>query len=319
VQQRQLGRTGTWVSAFCLGTANFGAGTEESDAIETVHAALDAGVSFVDTANVYGTLPGQSETMLGRALKGRRDSVVLASKVISPVGDGPNDRGGGFRHVVMQCEASLRRLQTDWLDLYQLHAWDSSTPLEETLRALDHLISQGKVRYVGTSNFAAWQVVEALWTAERQGLKSPPVTEQTHYSLLHRLPETELFPMAEAHDVGLLVYSPLSAGILTGKYQAGIPSGTRFAEQPAWAEAIDPVRLRNVVGELGDLATASDVTLQQLALAWVASRSGVTSVILGPRNARQLLDNLSAVPIEVSAEVAARVDAIVTPGTTMTP
>lgn len=319
MEQRHLGRTGTRVSAFCLGTGNFGVSTEEQAAIEMLHAALDAGITFVDTANAYGGTPGRAEEIVGRGLAGRRDDVVLASKVVSAVGSGPNDHGAGSRHIIMQCEASLRRLRTDWIDLYQLHAWDPVTPLEETLRALDQLIAQGKIRYVGTSNFSAWHIVEALWTSDRRNLASGPVAEQAHYSMLHRTPEAELIPMARAHGVGVLVYSPLSGGILTGKYQNQIEPGTRFAEHSAWADAVDPARLRGVVGELSAVAGELGTQIQHLALAWVASRPGVSAVILGPRNVDQLRENLEALNCVVSDDVARQVDSIVAPQATVTP
>lgn len=319
MEQRQLGCSGTRVSRFCLGTANFGDATEEREAIEIIHAALDSGITFVDTANVYGAAPGCSEEIVGRALSRHRDRVVLASKVVSPVGDGPNDRGASYRHVVMQCDASLRRLRTEWIDLYQLHSWDPTTPLEETLRALDHLMQQGKIRYVGTSNLAAWQVMEALWISDRRSLASAPVSEQAHYSLLDRTAERELVPMALTHGIGILAYSPLSGGVLTGKYQTEIGKGTRFATSPEWAAAFDPKSVRSVVGELTQLAVENAMSLQQLALGWLVSRVGVSSVILGPRTREQLEQNLEAGSVVVTTELAEHLDTVVPPGTAVTP
>ncbi len=224
---KPLGRTGVQVSPLCLGCMNFGWGAEESDSIAIILRALEAGINFLDTADVYGK--GASETIVGKALQGRRDEVFLASKVHGKMGDGPNDQGNSRLHIIQGCEASLKRLGVDHIDLYQIHRPQSGVPIDETLRALDDLIRQGKVRYIGTSTFGAWQLVESLWTSEKLGLNRF-VTEQPPYNLLDRRVERELLPMAETYGFGVIPWSPLAGGMLTGKYRKGKkgPSGSRY-------------------------------------------------------------------------------------------
>src|SRR5579884_641299 len=284
---RQLGRTGVRVSPLCLGAMNFGGVTDETESIATIHAALDAGINFVDTANVYSR--GASESVVGKALKGRRDEVVLATKVHGAMGEGPNDNGNSRRHVKMQCEASLRRLQTDWIDLYQLHRPDDQTPIEETLEALDELVREGKVNYVGVSTFPAWQTMEAIGHAERWRLRSRPVCEQPPYNLLDRRVERDVVPLALKHGLGIIPWSPLASGVLSGKYSGGtIPEGSRLANY--------------------------GVGILPLALAWLMAQPGVTSPIIGPRDRQQLAANLAAVEVKVDDGVRAAIDEVSRPG-----
>ncbi len=226
-----LGRTGVQVSKLCLGCMNFGWGTEEKDSLAIIHHAIEKGINFIDTANVYGK--GASETIVGRALSGGlRERIVLATKVHARMSDEPNDFGNSRRHIVQSCDASLRRLQTDWIDLYQIHRPQPSVPIDETLRALDDLIRAGKVRYVGTTTFAAWQITEAVWVAKELGLNRF-VTEQPPYNLLDRRIERELVPCCITYGIGLLPWSPLAGGLLTGKYLGGSkPEGARYSQTP---------------------------------------------------------------------------------------
>ncbi|HYG56800.1 MAG TPA: aldo/keto reductase, partial [Symbiobacteriaceae bacterium] len=288
----KLGWAGVKVSSVCLGCMNFGWRTGEQDAIRMVHQALDAGINFLDTANVYGK--GLSETIVGKALKGRRDQVVLATKVHGKMGDGPNDRGNNRFHILQQVDESLRRLQADHIDLYQIHRPDADTPVDETLRTLDDLVKAGKVRYFGLSTFPAWQIVEALWTSDRLGLERI-VSEQPPYHLLDRRVEAEVLPLARKFGVAILPWSPLAGGMLTGKYRAGAPmpedsrGAHRWKEDEAWYQK----RLATVE-KLVPLAEEMGVSLTQFALAWVMHQPGVTSPILGPRTTEQLADNLAA-------------------------
>jgi len=317
VDYRPLGRTGAQVSSLCLGCMNFGWGAEEEESIRMIHRAMDAGVNFLDTANVYGR--GASETIVGKALAqdGRRDRAFLATKVHSRMSDdGVNDWGNHRFHIRRQVEDSLRRLRTDRIDLYQIHRPQSAVPIDETLRALDDLVRQGKVLYVGTSTFAAWQLAEALWAADSLGLNRF-VTEQPPYHVLDRRIERELVPFARTYGVALIPWSPLAGGLLTGKYRQGEqgPEGSRYQggkfrngeDIPASAwDAIEGVR--TLAGEKG-------VTMSQLALAWNTAQPGITSPTICPKTMEQLEDNLAAAEVEVTDEDRARLDALVPPGT----
>ncbi|HZT64721.1 MAG TPA: aldo/keto reductase [Acidimicrobiales bacterium] len=310
---RQLGRTGVRVSPLCLGAMNFGGVTDETESIATIHAALDAGINFVDTANVYSR--GASESVVGKALKGRRDEVVLATKVHGAMGEGPNDNGNSRRHVKMQCEASLRRLQTDWIDLYQLHRPDDQTPIEETLEALDELVREGKVNYVGVSTFPAWQTMEAIGHAERWRLRSRPVCEQPPYNLLDRRVERDVVPLALKHGLGIIPWSPLASGVLSGKYSGGtIPEGSRLANYGITDadERFAPTLAK--VQELEKIAANAGVGILPLALAWLMAQPGVTSPIIGPRDRQQLAANLAAVEVKVDDGVRAAIDEVSRPG-----
>jgi aryl-alcohol dehydrogenase-like predicted oxidoreductase len=310
---RQLGRTGVRVTPLCLGAMNFGMpGSDESEGIATIHAALDGGLNFIDTANVYSR--GASEDIVGQALEGRRDNVVLATKVHGSMSDDVNDHGNSRRHIKRQCEASLRRLRTDWIDLYQLHRPDATTPIEESLQALDDLITEGKVAYAGISTYPAWETMEALAVAERHHLASGPVSEQPPYNLLERRIEADVIPLAQKYGLAILPWSPLASGILTGKYSGGtIPADTRLARWEA-----DPASERfsaalDTASRLEKLAADAGMSLIQLALAWLMAQPGVTAPIIGPRDRAQLADNLAALDVSVGEDLQAAIDEIVPP------
>ena len=322
LEMRTLGRTGVKVSSLTLGCMMFGGKTGPSDSYDIIDRGLDAGLNFLDTANVYSI--GKSEQVTGEALKrnGRRNEVVLATKVHGKMGEGPNDMGNTRRHIIEQCEASLRRLQTDWIDLYQIHRPDPHIPIDETLRAMDDLVRSGKVRYLGTSTYAAWQLVESLWVSKENHLNRF-VCEQPPYHLLDRRIERELVPMAQTYGFGIIPWSPLAGGMLTGKYRRGEepPEDSRWA-----AYATNPVQRRrfndqifDVVEPLEELARSKGVTLSQFSLAWCMARPGITSPIIGPRTMEQLEDNLKAGDVELTAEDLKAVDRIVRPGTHVSP
>ena len=315
MEYRNLGRTGVKVSPLCLGTMMFGRSANERDSIEIIHHALDHGINFVDTANAYSA--GTSELYVGKALAGgRRARTVLATKVFFPLDQhDPNGRGLSRRHIVQACDASLQRLGTDWIDLYQLHRAQSDVPIDETLRALDDLIHAGKVRYIGTSMFAGWKIVEALWVAKELGLNRF-VCEQMAYNLLDRTAEREVIPAAQTFGVGLIPWAPLCGGLLTGKYKRDDQSaegrwhgGKDNFSRPATPASFD------VVEGLVALAQDKRCTPSQLALAWNASQPGITAPIIGPRTLDQLIDNLGATEVLVTAEDRARIDAFAPPMT----
>jgi aryl-alcohol dehydrogenase-like predicted oxidoreductase len=296
VEYRQLGSTGIRVSELCLGTMTFGREADEATSRELVDRFLDAGGNFVDTADVYAE--GASEEITGRALSGRRDDVVLATKVRFPTGPGVNDRGASRRHIRMGVEASLRRLGTDWIDLYQIHCWDAHTPLEETVSTLDDLVHEGKVRYVGASNYTAWQLTKALGLAARRGWE-PFVSLQPEYSLITRDIERELLPLCREEGLAVIPWSPLAGGVLTGKYREGedFPEGTRGGDtdEPITFTYRLHERAWNIVEAVRKVAEEAGKTPSQVALNWVAYRHGVTAPIIGARNLTQLEDNLGAV------------------------
>ncbi len=323
MEYRNLGRTGVKVSPLCLGCMTFGRQTGASDAMDMLDRALAAGLNFLDTANVYGR--GESETIVGQALarNGQRIRIVLATKVRGRMADDdPNAAGITRRNIVEQCEASLRRLQTDRLDLYQLHRPEPDTAIDETLRALDDLIKAGKVRYVGTSMFPAWQFVESLWAAEELGLNRF-VSEQPPYHLLDRRVERELVPMAQTHGVALIPFSPLAGGILSGKYRRGEtpPPDSRLG-RPTASDARARLLTDSTYGALETLeglASQKGCTLGQLALAWNMAQPGITSPIIGPRTMEQLEDNLGALEVEITSADAEAIDAACTPGRAIAP
>jgi aryl-alcohol dehydrogenase-like predicted oxidoreductase len=295
---------------------NFGdLGTDKDEAARIVHASLDRGLNFFDTANVYSR--GRSEEMLGAALsEGRRDKAIVATKVHGVMGEGPNDQGNSRTHIMRMVEDSLRRLQTDWIDLYQLHRPDPDTPIEETLEALDDLVTAGKVRYIGISTFAAWQTVEALWVSDRRGL-ARIVSEQPPYNVLHREIEKEVLPVCQRYSLAVLPWSPLSGGILSGKYRKGqdLPAGSRFERMGRKLQSSRAQRQLAIVEELLPLAADLGITLTQLALAWLLAQSAVTAPIIGPRTLEQLEDNAAAVDVTLSAAILSRIDELVPPGT----
>lgn len=315
MEYRNFGRTGVKVSPLCLGCMNFGWGAQEADSIKVIHRALDAGINFLDTADVYAR--GVSETIVGKALKRKRDGVFLATKVHGKMDDNdPNAQGNSRRHIIQGCDDSLRRLGVDHIDLYQIHRPQSGIPIDETLRALDDLIRAGKVRYIGTSTYAAWQVVESLWQSEKYGLHRF-VSEQPPYHILDRRVERELFPVAQTYGFGIIPWSPLAGGLLTGKYSRGKkgPRGSRYEKgtfrsgEPisdgAW-DAIEGVE---------ELAKDKHCKMDAFALAWCLSHPAVTSPIIGPRTMTQLEDNLKALQVTITDEDKKRIDDLVKPGT----
>lgn len=318
MEYRSFGRTGMKVSPICMGCMYFGAKTPEDEAFRLFDTCIETGINFFDTANVYNR--GTSETVLGKILadRGNRDKLVIATKVHGRMDDhDPNAAGNGRRHILEQCDASLKRLGTDYIDLYQIHRPDSQIPVDETLRALDDLIRAGKVRFIGTSTYSAWQSVEALWASRELGLNRF-VSEQPPYSIADRRIERELLPMARTYGYGIIPWSPLGGGLLTGKYGRGkqVPEGARYADssRPHLAERVTE-DLYDALAELEKLVADKGVTMSQFALAWVMNQPGVTSPIIGPRNMEQLADNLKALDVDVTDADRERVDAIVPPGT----
>jgi aryl-alcohol dehydrogenase-like predicted oxidoreductase len=323
LQFRSLGRTGVQVSPLTLGCMMFGERTSLEDSCAIIDHALDQGINFLDTADAYSR--GGSEKVTGEALKrnGQRARVILATKVHFGMADNdPNARGNSRRHIIEACEASLRRLQTDTIDLYQIHRPESSIPIDETLRALDDLLRAGKVRYIGTSTFAAWQCVESLWVSKEYGLNRF-VCEQPPYNLLDRRIERELLPMARTFGYGIIPWSPLAGGLLTGKYSRGNPppadSRYRDVEKNPHLRARYVSELFDVVERLTELAARKECSISALALAWVMAQPGVTSPIIGPRTLEQLEDNLKALDVVISDEDRAAIDAIVPEGSMISP
>ena len=311
---RLLGRTGVRVSPLCLGAMNFGGPTPDDEALRIVHAALDAGINIVDTADIYHD--GASEVVVGKALAGRRDQVVLATKVHGRTGPGPNDAGNSRLHILRACEASLRRLGTDCIDLYQVHRPSPEIPVDETLGALTDLVRAGKVRYVGCSTHPAWMVMEALATSDRRGLVRY-VSEQPPYNLLDRRIENELVPLALRHDLALLPWAPLAQGVLAGRYPTGgaLPDDSRAARQPGSIYA-QRVTARGIeAGErFAALARTRGVTPGQLALLWCKDQPAVTAPIVGPRTFAQLEDLLPVLTMTLDEDTRAACDAINGPG-----
>jgi len=330
----RLGRSGLKVSRLCLGTMTFGrwGNTDHDDCARIIRRALDEGINFFDTANRYGM--GESEEILGKALEGRREEAVLATKVFMPGPGGVLDRGISRRHIMLQVEESLRRLRTDWIDLYQVHRLDRTTPLEETLGAFTDLVRQGKVRYLGVStgtlaesgeiHFAGWKMVESLWISDRRHLERF-ISTQPPYSILTREAEREIFPVCEEHGFGAIVWSPLEGGWLAGRYRKGKPVpedsrarnptefgaflAPRFDMNAPWA----PRRL-DIIEELVRLADEVDAPLARYATAWVLRHPAVTSAIIGVREMRHLDDSLRALAVRIPESHAAAIDALVAPG-----
>ncbi len=319
MRNHPLGRTGLFVSELCLGTMTFGGGEgiwdkigalQQSDAERLIGQALDAGINFIDTADVYAG--GLSEQITGQALKNlklRRDNVVVATKVFSETGPGPNARGASRGHIVDGVQASLKRLQLEHIDLYQIHGFDPATPIEETVRALDHLVRQGQVRYVGVSNWAAWQIVKALGISERLNLARFE-SLQAYYTVAGRDLERELVPMLKSEGVGLMVWSPLAGGLLSGKYGRGQPGeeGSRrtgFDFPPVNRERADAC-----IEAMRPIAQAHGVSVAQIALAWLLHQPQVTSVIVGAKRAEQLADNLAATQVALGADELRQLDEV---------
>jgi aryl-alcohol dehydrogenase-like predicted oxidoreductase len=322
---RFLGRTGIRVSPLCLGCMMFGGRTSPGDSKTIIDRAIDSGINFLDTANVYND--GKSEEATGEALRqnGHRHHIVLATKVHGNMHKDdkldPNQSGNSRRQIIEQAEASLRRLKTDYIDLYQIHRPQPEVPIDETLRALDDLVRSGKVRYIGTSTFAAWQIVESLWASKEYGLNRF-VTEQPPYNLLDRRIERELLPAAKTYGIGIIPWSPLAGGFLSGKYkrEGQQPEG-RFADgthmrAPA---LLGSKSAFDVVDALSELARQKGTSVSRLALAWVVQQPSVHSTIIGPRTLEQLEDNLAAQSVELNQDDLTRIDKIVPPGEHVVP
>ena len=320
MEYRTLGGSGLRVSVLTMGTMTFGGRGEFTDVGSTglvearrqVDMCLDAGINLIDTADVYSA--GLSEEIIGEVLDGRRDRALLATKVRMEMGEGPNDAGLSRHHVISGCEASLRRLRTDHIDLYQVHEWDGQTPLEETLEALDLLVSSGKVRYVGASNYTAWQLMKALGVAERAGLPRF-VSQQIYYSLQAREAEYELIPLAVDQGLGVLVWSPLAGGLLSGKYRRNhqAPAGSR--QLTDWNEppVYDQEGLYDIIEVLVNIAEQHGVSAAQVSLAYLLGRPAVTSLVIGARTGEQLADNLAAASLTLSADERGQLDQISAP------
>ena len=312
MKYRNLGRSGLEVSVIGLGTNNFG--TEptfpfhkgQATATAVIHRALDLGINLIDTANSYGN--GKSEEYIGRALKGKRHQAVLATKVHSPRGEGPNREGSSRKHIMEEIEGSLKRLDTDYVDLYQLHGWDPVTPTEETMRVLDDLVRQGKVRYIGCSNFSAWQAGEAIWTARGLGLTSL-VSAQPPYNMLQRDVETELLPFCQEYGVGILPYFPLAQGFLTGKYRRGeaAPAGSRLAIAD---RAMLTERSFDILDGLERFSRDRGHTVLELAFAWLLARPAVSSVIAGATSPEQIEANSRSGEWQLTDQEMAELDQI---------
>jgi aryl-alcohol dehydrogenase-like predicted oxidoreductase len=319
MRYNQLGRTGLFVSELCLGTMTFGGGDdmwgkigqlgqEEADAL--VRGAIEGGVNFLDTANVYGG--GRSEEITGQAIRNlglKRDEIVVATKGFGQTGEGPNGRGNSRYHLIDACKASLKRLQLDHIDLYQIHGFDPATPIEETLRALDTLVQHGHVRYVGVSNWAAWQIAKALGISERLGLHRF-VSLQAYYTIAGRDLEREIVPMLASEDVGLMVWSPLAGGFLSGKYTRDDEASADGRRAAFDFPPVDRDRGYGVIDAMRPIAEAHGVSIAQIALAWLLHQPAVTSVIIGAKRAEQLTDNLAATAVELSEDELKALDAV---------
>ena len=314
MEYRYLGHTGVKVSPICLGTMMFGGPTDEATSIEIIHKAHALGVNFIDTANMYNR--GESERVVGKAIADRRDAVVLATKGRQPMGDGPNQSGASRLHLLRELDQSLKRLDTDFIDLYYTHAPDNQTPIEETLRAMDDMVRSGKVRYLACSNFWTWQVVESLWTSDRLQLDAFCCV-QPLYNLVNRNIEVELLPLCRQQRLGVVSYSPLARGILTGKYAPGQspPEGTRAARndprmmQAEWREAS-----LQVAHALSNHVSQRDFDIAQFALAWCLANPIISSIIIGPRTIEQFDNNMGCLEVTVSQEDEQFVDSLVPPG-----
>jgi aryl-alcohol dehydrogenase-like predicted oxidoreductase len=315
MEYRQLGRSGLRVSTLTLGTMGFGGtgwakavGTLDVDAARAqITMARDAGVNLIDTADVYSN--GLSEEIVGKALGSDRDDVLIATKVRMPMGEGPNDAGLSRHHIIRGAEASLRRLGTDWIDLYQVHEWDGQTPLEETLAALDALVRSGKVRYVGASNYTGWQLMKALGVADRLGY-SRFVSQQIYYSLQARDAEHELVPVSIDQGLGILVWSPIAGGLLSGKYRRGVdaPAGSRHLGDWDEPPVHDQDKLYDTVEVLVEIGEAHGASAARVALAYLLAKPAVTSLIVGARTEEQLADNLAAADLTLTDDEIARLD-----------
>jgi aryl-alcohol dehydrogenase-like predicted oxidoreductase len=306
MEYRQLGKSGLKVSAIGLGGNTFGNGADEAQTARIVHRAFDVGINFIDTADVYSR--GVSEQHVGKAIAGRRHQAIVATKVYGRMGDGPNDTGLSRKHILDGVEASLKRLGTDYIDLYQVHNVDHQTSIYESLAALDDLVRQGKVRYIGCSNFLAWQICEALWASDRKNL-TPFVSVQPRYNILDRAIERELLPFCRQYGIGIIPYSPLAGGILTGKYRLGEapPADTRAGRNPRLQQQLNEAMLAKV-GALAKWSRDHDRTVGDLALAWLLSRPEVSTIIAGATKPEQVDENARAADWQLSADDLAEID-----------
>ena len=314
MEYRSLGSAGVKVSPICLGTMMFGGPCEAAESTRIMHKALDLGINFFDTANIY--VDGQSEVVVGQAIAGRRDDVVLATKGRGAMGKGPNQMGASRVNLMRAVEASLKRLKTDYIDLYYVHTPDYSTPIEESLRALDDMVRQGKVHYIACSNFRTWRVMEALWTSDRLNLEKFCCV-QPLYNMVNRDIEVELLPMCKEYKLGVVTYSPLARGILTGKYRPGqpFPEGSRASRSD---KRMQQAELREAsfqaAQDLTGYCEGRGVAPSQFAIAWVLANPTITSVILGPKNMAQFDDNFGGLSVTITPEDEAFVDVLVPPG-----
>ncbi len=312
MEYRNLGKSGAKVSRICLGTMMFGGQTSEADSTRIIHDAIDRGINFIDTADMY--VAGQSEVVTGRAIADRRSKVFLATKGAQKMGDGPNDRGASRLHIKQALDASLKRLGTDYVDLYYVHVPDYDTPIEETLRALDDVVRAGKVHYIACSNFRAWRLCEALWTSDKLGLNAFSCV-QPLYNIVNRDVEVELLPLCQNKGVGVVTYSPLARGILSGKYKVGepFPEGSRAARKDV---RMQQAELRDASLEISQeitryCTTQKKCATSQFSIAWILANPIITSVILGPRTVEQWEDNVGCMNIKVTAEDEAFVDNLI--------
>lgn len=311
MQYRNMGRTGLKVSEICLGTMTFGHSTDEAEATKIVDLAFDAGVNFFDTANSYAE--SRSETILGKALKGRRQEAIVATKVFNPMGSGPNDSGMSRVHIMQAIEASLTRLQMDYVDIYYIHHVDTQTPLEEMLRAFDDLVRQGKVRYIACSNFEAWRIMESLWISDSKGLARFECY-QPQYSLVVRDIEQEIIPVCERKGLGVVVWSPLAGGFLTGKYKPGerTVAGSRSAEGWAYPQRYFAPTADETLGELLAVSEQLNKPPAQVATRWVLEQPAITSAIIGARTAAQARENMLAGGWQLEGEALERLNRVST-------
>ncbi|MFZ5814597.1 MAG: aldo/keto reductase [Bacillota bacterium] len=313
MEYRSLGRSGLKVSVMSLGTNAFGFRADEPTSIKIVQQALDLGINLIDTADVYTA--GESERLVGKALRGRRSQAILATKGFGRMGDGPNDAGASRKHLLDAVDASLKRLETDYIDLYQMHNWDPNTPIEETLRTLDDLVRWGKVRYIGCSNYTAWQIIKSLWVSDKYGLERF-ISNQPEYSPANRKIEREVIPACLAEGVGQIVYFPLAAGLLTGKYKRGEapPPGSRAVTQgERFTRNWFTEEKWNLAEQMEALAAEAGLPVSHLTLAWVMAKPGVTSAIVGASRAEQVVENVKATEVKLSADLIARIDEISAP------
>lgn len=309
MEYRNLGRSGLQVSIVGIGCNNFGGRMDAKATDAVVGKALDMGITLFDSADVYGGA-GKSEEFLGKALKGKRTDAVVATKFAMKMGEGPMKSGGSRRYIMQAVEDSLRRLETDYIDLYQMHAPDPTTPIEETVRALDDLVTSGKVRYLGNSNYTGWQIANAAWVQKTEGLE-PFVSAQNQYSLLDRSVEREVVPASEAFGLGILPFFPLASGLLTGKYRRGeaAPEGTRLAAGPMGERMLTDQNF-DIVEKLEDWARAHDHTILELAFSWLATKPYISSVIAGATKPEQVDANAAAAAWRLTDEEMAEVDRI---------